>query len=44
VKADRKAGELRILAMHWEGRPAAAVLHRAAVRLAWTLGLEYESR
>jgi hypothetical protein len=39
VKADRKAGELRILAMHWEGRPAHGPLERAAARLAWTLGL-----
>jgi uncharacterized protein YcaQ len=38
VKADRKAGELRILAMHWEGRPAWGALDRAAGRLAWTLG------
>lgn len=39
VKADRKAGQLRILAMHWEGRPSRAALERAALRLAWTLGL-----
>lgn len=39
VKADRKAGELRILAMHWEGRPALGALERAQARLAWTLGL-----
>lgn len=38
VKADRKAGELHILAMHWEGRPALGALERAAARLAWTLG------
>jgi uncharacterized protein YcaQ len=40
VKADRKKGELRILAMHWEGRPAHGALDRAAARLAWTLGLQ----
>ena len=39
VKADRKAGALRILAMHWNGRPAPRALDRAATRLAWTLGL-----
>jgi uncharacterized protein len=39
VKADRKAGDLRILAMHWNGRPAPRALDRAATRLAWTLGL-----
>lgn len=39
VKADRKVGELRILAMHWNGRPAPRALDRAAARLAWTLGL-----
>ncbi len=39
VKADRKAGALRILAMHWNGRPAPGALDRAATRLAWTLGL-----
>lgn len=39
VKADRKAGELRILAMHWERRPARVALGRAAARLAWTLDL-----
>ncbi|MEI6688589.1 MAG: crosslink repair DNA glycosylase YcaQ family protein [Thermoleophilia bacterium] len=38
VKTDRKAGELRILAMHWEGRSAWGALDRAAGRLAWTLG------
>ena len=40
VKADRQAGELRILAMHWEGRPAPAALDRAAARLAWLLGVQ----
>ncbi|MGI9116924.1 MAG: winged helix-turn-helix domain-containing protein [Gaiellales bacterium] len=39
VKADRAAGELRILAMHWEGRPAHGALARAVRRLAWTLDL-----
>jgi uncharacterized protein YcaQ len=39
VKADRRAGELRILAMHWERRPAVGALERAQARLAWTLGL-----
>ncbi|MSO47119.1 MAG: winged helix-turn-helix domain-containing protein [Thermoleophilia bacterium] len=39
VKADRKAGTLVILAMHWEGRTAMQALSRAAARLAWTLGL-----
>ena len=44
VKADRKAGELRILAMHWEGRPAVGALDRAAARLAWSLSIEYSGR
>jgi uncharacterized protein YcaQ len=39
VKADRRAGKLRLLAVHWEGRPATGALERAARRLAWTLGL-----
>ena len=39
VKADRKAGTLVVLAMHWDGRPALRALDRAATRLAWTLGL-----
>ena len=40
VKADRKAGVLRILRMHWEGRPAERALGQAHARLARTLGLE----
>ena len=40
VRADRKAGVLRIDAMHWEGRPSRSALRRAHARLAWTLGLE----
>ncbi len=39
VKADRRAGQLRLVAVHWEGRPALGALDRAARRLAWTLGL-----
>lgn len=39
VRADRRAGTLRILAAHWEGRPARAALSRAQAQLAWTLGL-----
>ena len=39
VTADRKAGLLRLLAVHWESRPAQAALDRAAARLAWTLEL-----
>ncbi len=40
ARADRKAGRLELLAVHWEGRPARRVLDRAAARLAWTLGVE----
>ncbi len=40
VAADRKAGVLRIRAMHWEGRPAERALAQAHARLARTLGLE----
>jgi uncharacterized protein YcaQ len=39
VRADRRAGTLRILAAHWERRPARAALNRAQAQLAWTLGL-----
>ena len=39
VAADRKGSELRIIAMHWQGRPAPRALARAAARLAWSLGL-----
>jgi len=38
VKADRKAGELCLLAMHCACGPAGGALDRAAGRLAWTLG------
>ena len=40
MTADRKAGVLRILRMHWEGRPAERALGQAHARLARTLGLE----
>jgi uncharacterized protein YcaQ len=40
LRADRGAGVLRVLAVHWEGRPSPARLRQALVRLAWTLGLE----
>jgi uncharacterized protein YcaQ len=39
LKADRKAGVLRALAVHWEGRPAPTQLARAMERLAHALGL-----
>jgi uncharacterized protein YcaQ len=39
VRADRAASEVRILSMHWEGRPAWRALARAQARLAWTLSL-----
>ena len=39
LSADRRAGELRVLAAHWEGRPAPAALERARRRLARALGL-----
>jgi uncharacterized protein len=40
VKADRAAGILRALAVHWQGRPRPRALREALSRLAWTLGLE----
>ncbi len=42
VAADRKAGTLRVLRMHWEGRPRPRALAQATGRLAWTLGLASE--
>ena len=39
VKADRAAGILRALAVHWQGRPRPRALREALARLAWTLGL-----
>ncbi len=44
LAADRRAGELRILAAHWEGRPAPAALERARRRLARALGLSSSRR
>lgn len=40
ARADRRAGRLELLAVHWEGRPAQRALDRATARLAWTLGLD----
>jgi uncharacterized protein len=40
VKADRAAGILRALAVHWQGRPRPRALREALERLGWTLGLE----
>lgn len=40
VKADRAAGILRALAVHWQGRPRPRALREAMERLAWLLGLE----
>lgn len=40
AKADRKAGVLRALAVHWEGRAAWGALERAHARLAAVLRLE----
>jgi uncharacterized protein YcaQ len=40
LRSDRKAGALRVLAVHWEGRPARRALDRALARLGATLGLE----
>ena len=39
AKADRKAGTLRALAVHWQGRPRPRALREALERLAWRLGL-----
>ena len=41
VKADRAAGILRALAVHWQGRPRPRALREAMERLAWLLGLEH---
>jgi uncharacterized protein YcaQ len=43
LKSDRKAGLLRPVAVHWEGRPAPAQLARAMARLAHALGLQPSS-
>jgi uncharacterized protein YcaQ len=40
LKSDRKAGLLRPLAVHWEGRPQPAQLSRAMERLAHALQLQ----
>ncbi len=40
MKADRAAGILRAIAVHWQGRPRPRALREALERLAWTLGLE----
>ena len=40
MKADRAAGILRAIAVHWQGRPRPRALREAMERLAWTLGLE----
>ena len=40
VKADRKAGTLRALAVHWQKRPRPRALREALARLAHVLGLE----
>jgi uncharacterized protein YcaQ len=40
LKSDRKAGLLRPLAVHWEGRAQPAQLERALARLAHALGLD----
>jgi hypothetical protein len=40
VKADRAAGILRAIAVHWQGRARPRALREALARLAWTLGLE----
>jgi uncharacterized protein YcaQ len=40
TKADRQAGVLRALAVHWERRPRPRALREALARLAWRLGLE----
>ena len=39
VRSERRAGVVRALAVHWEGRPAWRALERAMDRLASTLGL-----
>jgi uncharacterized protein len=40
LKADRKAGTLRALAVHWQKRPRPRALREALARLAHALGLE----
>ncbi len=40
VKADRKAGTLRALAVHWQKRPRPRALREALARLGHVLGLE----
>jgi uncharacterized protein YcaQ len=40
MRSDRRAGVLRALAVHWEGRPQPAQLARAMARLAHALGLD----
>ena len=40
LKADRKAGTLRALAVHWQGRPRPRALREALARLVHVLGLE----
>jgi hypothetical protein len=40
MKADRAAGILRAIAVHWQGRPRPRALREAMERLAWLLGLE----
>jgi uncharacterized protein len=39
AKADRKAGTMRALRVHWERRPRPRALSEALARLAWLLGL-----
>jgi hypothetical protein len=39
AKADRQAGVLRALQVHWQGRPRPRALREALARLAWLLGL-----
>jgi uncharacterized protein YcaQ len=40
LKSDRKAGTLRALAVHWQGRPRPRALREALARLVHVLGLE----
>ena len=40
TKADRQAGVLRALAVHWQARPRPRALREALGRLAWLLRLE----
>jgi uncharacterized protein YcaQ len=39
AKADRKAGVMRALAVHWQGRPRPRALRESLGRLAWLLAL-----